>query len=230
MRGLLAAVLVALALPAAAPAQTGRDLYAVNCSRCHGSAGSGTNDGPPLRDSGALAADFYLRTGYMPLGHPGEQPSRSDVDFSERELRALIGYVASLGNGPPVPRVRPARGSVATGMRLFTQHCAGCHQIAARGGYLTGAVAPALDEATPTQIAQAVRIGPFLMPRFPERAISARQLDSIVAYVRYARAPEDPGGWPLGRLGPVPEGMVAWLLAGVVLVGCCLVIGRRLQR
>jgi ubiquinol-cytochrome c reductase cytochrome c subunit len=230
MRALLAAVVLVLALPVAAPAQTGRDLYAVNCSRCHGSAGAGTEHGPPLRDSGARGADFYLRTGYMPLDHPGQQPRRGDVDFSERELRALTAYVASLGTGPPVPRVRPWRGNVAAGMRLFTQHCAGCHQIAARGGYLTGAVAPALDEATPTQIAEAVRIGPFLMPRFSARAISNRQLDSIAAYVLYVREPEDPGGWPLGRLGPVPEGMVAWLLAGTVLVACCLVIGKRLQR
>jgi ubiquinol-cytochrome c reductase cytochrome c subunit len=65
------------------------------------------------------------------------------------------------------------------------------------------------------------------MPRFSPRAISNRQLDAIVAYVRYARNPDDPGGWPLGRLGPVPEGMVAWLLAGAVLVGCCLLIGKR---
>ena len=91
MRGLLAAVLVALALPAAAPSQTGRDLYAVNCSRCHGSAGSGTDDGPALRDSGALAADFYLRTGYMPLRSPTIQPERSRVLFDERQIRALAG-------------------------------------------------------------------------------------------------------------------------------------------
>ena len=117
---------------------------------------------------------------------------------------------------------------MAEGMRLFAAHCAGCHQIAAQGGYLTGAVAPALDRATPTQIAEAVRIGPYLMPKFPRSAITDRQLDSIVAYVGYVQSPEDPGGWPLGRLGPVPEGMVAWLLAGAVLVGCCMVIGRRL--
>src|SRR5207248_1642333 len=99
-------------------------------------------------------------------------------------------------------------GDVAQGSTLFTQHCAGCHQIAARGGYLPGAVAPPLASASPTQIAEAVRIGPYLMPRFSTRAISDRQLDSIVAYVRYARHPEDPGGWSIGRLGPIPEGIV----------------------
>jgi len=225
MRAVLAAAVLALALPGAAAAQTGYELYATNCARCHGSAGAGSAEGPPLRDAGALAADFYLRTGYMPLSHPGEQPRRSDVKFTEAQLRALVRYVASLGRGPAVPRVRP--GSVAEGMRLFTDHCAGCHQIAAQGGYLTGAVAPPLDRATATQIAEAVRIGPYLMPRFGPTAISNRQLDSIVAYVRYAQAPEDPGGWSLGRLGPVPEGMVAWLIAGTALVSVCVLIGRR---
>jgi len=227
VRVLLAAAAVVLALPAAAPAQTGYQLYATNCSRCHGTAGEGTKDGPPLREAGALGGDFYLRTGYMPLSHPGAQPSRSDVEFTEAQLRALIGYVASLGHGPAIPRVRPGR--VNEGQRLFAEHCAGCHQIAARGGYLTGAVAPPLDRATPTQIAEAVRIGPYLMPHFPPSAISDAQLDSIVAYVHYVRDPQDPGGWPLGRLGPVPEGMVAWLVAGTALVGLCLVIGRRVH-
>jgi ubiquinol-cytochrome c reductase cytochrome c subunit len=225
MRALLAVVVLALALPGAAPAQTGPELYTTGCSRCHGSAGAGTADGPPLGDAGALGADFYLRTGYMPLSHTGEQPRRGDVRYTEAELGALIRYVASLGHGPAVPRVQP--GSVAEGMRLFTDHCAGCHQIAVQGGYLPGAVAPPLDRATATQIAEAVRIGPYLMPRFPESAISDRGLDSMVAYVQYARAPRDPGGWPLGRLGPVPEGMVAWLLAGTALVALCVLIGRR---
>jgi ubiquinol-cytochrome c reductase cytochrome c subunit len=230
MRLVVAAAVLALALPGAATAaDRGADLYAESCSRCHGTAGAGTGDGPSLRGVGAQAADFYLRTGYMPLSSPGEQPQRHDVRFDEQQLRELIAYVASLGDGPPVPRPHPERGSVAEGMRAFAEHCAGCHQIATRGGYLTGGVAPALDEATPTQIAEAVRIGPYLMPSFPRRAIDDRELDSVVAYVEYARNPEDPGGWPLGRIGPVPEGMVAWLLAGSVLVGCCLVIGRRVR-
>ena len=92
------------------------------------------------------------------------------------------------------------------GLALFSQHCAGCHQIAAEGGYLTGAVAPPLTDATATQVAEAVRIGPYLMPRFSSRAISDRQLDSIVAYVEQAQHPADPGGWSIGRVGPVPGG------------------------
>ena len=33
----------------------------------------------------------------------------------------------------------PAAGTLSTGQQLFTLHCAGCHQIDARGGFVTGA-------------------------------------------------------------------------------------------
>jgi ubiquinol-cytochrome c reductase cytochrome c subunit len=256
-----AAVLVALALPAATGAEPpqsgvvhanappgtplrelGAQLYAANCLSCHGVRGGGVSPrkheagagglhgaGPPLRGVGALAADFELRTGYMPLHAAGEQPSRSPLLFSDREVRALVTYVASLGHGPPIPRPRPERGDLAVGLKLFTDHCAGCHQVVTQGGVVTGAVVPSLAHATARQIAQAARIGPYLMPRFSVSQISDRQLDSIIRYVLHSRAPDDPGGWGIGHLGPVPEGIVAWLLAGAALVAVALVIGSRLR-
>jgi len=227
---------------ALSPIDLGAALYAGNCSTCHGIAGRGIYRrdsragvgnvhglGPSLKDSGALAADFYLRTGYMPLGHPEEQPKRGRVDFDERELRGLIAYVASLGNGPPVPTPHPERGRLSEGLRLFTSHCAGCHQVAGQGGVVTGARVPPLDQATATQIAEAVRIGPYLMPRFSERAITPAQLDSIVRYVKLTQRPQDRGGWGIGNLGPFPEGMVTWLLAALALIATCMVIGKRLR-
>jgi ubiquinol-cytochrome c reductase cytochrome c subunit len=221
-------------------AELGAQLYAGNCAACHGVAGEGstgrasTRDtgnvegrGPSLRGVGALTADFYLRTGYMPLRTPDEQPWRRRVLFTKRELRALIGYVAALGGGPPVPRPAPEHGHLAEGLRLFTQHCAGCHQVVGEGGYVTDVRVPKLKQATPTQIAEAVRIGPYLMPKFSEKAISNRQLDSIIAYIEASKKPHDRGGWGIGHIGPVPEGMVAWLIAAVVLVGLCALIGER---
>jgi ubiquinol-cytochrome c reductase cytochrome c subunit len=80
------------------------------------------------------------------------------------------------------------------------------------------------------QIAEAVRIGPYVMPSFSERAISNRELDSIVRYVRWAQHhPDNRGGWALGHVGPVPEGLVTWFFAAAVLVGVCLLLGRRLR-
>ena len=95
---------------------------------------------------------------------------------------------------------------------------------------MTGAVAPPLEDATATQIAEAVRIGPYVMPRFSTKAITPHQLDSIVAYVEYAKHPDDPGGWALGHLGPVPEGLVTWFIAGIALIFTCMLVGKRLDR
>ena len=220
----------------------GGQLFAGNCAVCHGTRGRGVprprrsasgtarvGAGPPLIGVGRRAADFYLRTGYMPLGDPSEQPERRRVEFSEREIQALEAYVDSLGNGPPVPAPHPERGSVAEGLTLFSQHCAGCHQIVGEGGIVTGGRVPPLDRATPTQIAEAVRIGPYLMPRFSERDIGDDQLDSLIAYVEYAKHPRDAGGWAINHLGPFPEGMVTWGIAAVALVGCCVLLGARLK-
>jgi ubiquinol-cytochrome c reductase cytochrome c subunit len=222
--------------------ELGYQLYAGNCSTCHGPNGEGIleagtglgsggilGQGPSLRNVGELSPDFYLRTGRMPLDHVGDEPNRDHPHFDDHQIRALVSYIGSLGSGPQIPRPQPERGKLPEGLQLFTQHCAGCHQVAIAGGYLTGGVAPDLHPATATQIAEAVRIGPYLMPRFSKLAITDAQLDSIVRYVLYAKSPDDRGGWSLGHIGPVSEGLVAWLIAAAALVAVCVVIGRRLR-
>jgi ubiquinol-cytochrome c reductase cytochrome c subunit len=212
------------------PLRLGAELYAGNCAVCHGIGGSGTGIAPPLRGVGARAADFYLSTGYMPLGDAHEQPLRVRVLLTRRERAALVQYVASLGKGPPIPSPDPAAGDVAEGRELFTEHCAGCHQVAAEGGIMPGAKAPPLDRATPVQIAEAVRIGPYVMPTFSPKDITDAQLNSIIAYVQYAKDPQDAGGWGIDHLGPFPEGMVTWFGAIVVLLATCMVLGKRMSR
>jgi ubiquinol-cytochrome c reductase cytochrome c subunit len=222
--------------------ELGAALYAGNCASCHGVAGRGLYSnpshqgaggirgrGPSLRGVGAQAADLYLRTGFMPLSNPGERPYRRRGLFSDREIRAMVAYVASLAPGPPIPRVDPARGNVSEGFKLFTEHCAGCHQAVAEGGYVTDARVPPIKQDTPTQVAQAVRTGPYLMPKFSRRQITDSELNSIIAYVEASKDPEDRGGWGIGHIGPVPEGLVAWAVAGIALVGLCVLIGERLR-
>ena len=231
----------AVAQPNGALVREGRMLYLARCASCHGANGEGVSPtgppvgslaiqgaGPALRGVGAQAADFYLRTGYMPLGGPYEQPRRGKPAYPPHELDALIAYVASLG-GPPVPHPHPSRGSVSEGLKLFTEDCSGCHQIAGEGGVVATNVAPNLKAATPTQIAEAVRIGPYLMPRFSRRQLSDRDLDSIIRYVRQTQHPDDRGGWGIGHIGPVPEGIVAWLLAGGALLVLTRLIGKRAE-
>ena len=162
----------------------------------------------------------------MPVAEPRDEPTRAPPAYRRSDIRALVAYIAALG-GPTIPRVAPQQGRLREGVHAFADHCAGCHQIVGRGGIAIGAVAPPLQEATPTQIAEAVRIGPYVMPRFSERQIDAQTLDDLVRYVRSTRHPDDRGGWGIGNLGPVPEGMVAWLLAGVALLIVARLIGER---
>ncbi len=223
--------------------ELGRQLFAGNCASCHGIDGSGikaprpgagdiTGAGPPLRGVGALAPDFYLRTGFMPLANIHDQPGpeQERVLFSDKEVRSLVQYVASLGAGPAIPTPNPAAGNLSEGQSLFLQHCAGCHQIEGRGGFVTGAEVPPLQNVPATRIAEAVRIGPYLMPRFSTTQISNTQLNSIVKYVLSTNHPDNRGGWGIGNLGPIPEGLVAWWIAAPLLLLTCVVIGRRIRR
>ena len=224
------------------PLELGKQLFAGNCSSCHGSLGQGVfnppqhgeggikGQGPPLTGAGGLAADFYLRTGYMPLGDPSHQPWLHRDLWSPREIRALTVYIGSLGKGEPIPHPNPAAGSLEEGQSLFTDHCAGCHQVAGSGGIVTGARVPRIDNVEPVEIAEAVRVGPYVMPQFSKHEISDAQLNSLIRYVRTLGTNRyDKGGAGLGHVGPIPEGMITWLVAAVLLVGLCVLLGTRLR-
>ena len=111
---------------------------------------------PSLHGVGALAADFYLETGRMPLPSSRAQPMRTRPAFSQAKIQTLIDYVASFG-GPAIPTVHAQQGSLSKGQSLFALNCAGCHTIQGSGGIVTGAVVPSLNVATPRQIAEAIR-------------------------------------------------------------------------
>ncbi len=204
----------------------GRALFSAGCASCHGLSARGVaGRGPNLRGVGAQAADFYLSTGRMPLSNPHDAPTRHPPAYDAADRRALVAYVSSFG-GPGIPSVAAADGSLSDGLRAFTEHCAGCHQVAAQGGIVTGAVAPPLKAATPRQIAEAIRIGPYLMPHFGQHQIDQRTVNSIARYVVFAtRKTPNRGGWGIGEIGPIPEGMVAWFLAIVALLIVARLIG-----
>jgi ubiquinol-cytochrome c reductase cytochrome c subunit len=240
---LAGAAIAALVLPAAAAGQAadpavvqqgqamvdvsaGRTLFLEGCASCHGQDARGTDRAPDLHGVGAQSADFYLRTGRMPLAVPGEQPLRNEPLYSDEEIEDLVAYVASLG-GPPIPEVDASAGDLSEGERLFTLFCAGCHGKLAKGGVVTGAIAPSLDESTPVQVAQAIRVGPFVMPWFDEKLIDQRELNSIVAYVEKTKDADNRGGWDLGGIGPIPEGMVAFFIGLLALLIVSRFLGER---
>lgn len=208
--------------------QRGRDLYLTGCQSCHGFDARGIHDtAPTLHGVGAASADFYLSTGRMPLDDPHSQPERTEPAYGRQSIDDLVAYIGSFG-GPAVPQVDVVGGrlNLGEGQRLFTNNCAACHQIAGRGGVMSGAFVPTLLEATPRQVVEAARIGPYVMPRFSEGQLNDRELAAIARYVQYAKHPENPGGWALFDVGPVPEGMVAWLIGLLALLLVIRMLGR----
>jgi ubiquinol-cytochrome c reductase cytochrome c subunit len=204
--------------------EAGRELFLESCASCHGPEGQGGRFGPPIQDAGAASADFFLRTGRMPLSNPDAQAMPKPPAFSNSEIDALVAYVASLGSGPSIPRIDPASGDVSEGQEIFVANCAPCHGATATGGAVgQGALAPSLLASKPVTVAEATIIGPGQMPRFD---LSEDERNSIAAYVRYLQGAPDPGGADIGGIGPVPEGFVAWLVGGAAVIVISIFIGR----
>jgi len=205
------------------PRPDGRQLYEVHCSSCHGTLGQGSPVAPPMIEVGKGAVDFMLSTGRMPASVPQAQSQRQPPIFSSAQTNAIVDYVASLTPGSAgrvaIPNVDPDAGDLARGRTVYGQNCAACHGAAAQGaavGY--GEYAPALDRATPTQIGEAIRLGPNVMPHFGPQTISDADMNSIARYVLWLRHPENRGGASLGYEGPVPEGFIGFVGLGSILL------------
>jgi quinol---cytochrome-c reductase cytochrome c subunit len=198
----------------------GQALYEANCSTCHGLQAEGTANGPSLQNAGPAAVDFMLSTGRMPLANPGDQPVRDEPKFTPEQTAAIVAYVETIAaGGEPIPTVDPAAGDLARGAEVFLNTCAGCHGAGATGDSVGGGqIAPTIDPANPTQIGEAIRIGPGLMPRFGPETIDQADLDSVAAYLLWIRDHGQDGGLQLGRVGAVAEGLV------IVVVGLGLMI------
>jgi ubiquinol-cytochrome c reductase cytochrome c subunit len=198
---------------------TGQQLYETSCSTCHGLGAEGTENGPSLQGVGPAAVDFMVGTGRMPLADPGQQPVRKEPRFTEPQIAAIVAYVASIApGGPDIPDVDTARGDLAQGFELFLNNCSGCHGAAGVGDSVGGGqIAPSLYPPNATQIGEAIRIGPGVMPRFGEGDLSQADVDSIARYLEWVRDNGKDGGFQLGRVGAVAEGLIA-LAIGMGLV------------
>lgn len=212
----------------------GRQLYATGCISCHGEDGRGVEivegaaGGPSLEAAGEAGAYYYLSTGRMPLSSPDDQPTRKDPAYSPEQIEALVAYVATLGDGPELPDIDVAGADLAEGGLVYRANCQACHSASGSGGALSyGRAAPRLADATPSQVGAAVRTGPGQMPVFGPDIVPPGELDDLAAYVEYLRSPEDAGGLPIGRTGPIPEGFVAWLVGMGALLALVFWIGTR---
>jgi ubiquinol-cytochrome c reductase cytochrome c subunit len=211
----------------------GKALFDASCSSCHGLDAQGTSQAPSLIGAGAAAVYFQMSTGRMPAKEVGAENERGPVTFSLPEIYQIADYVASLGGGPAIPspeQVDPRLGNPGVGEELFSANCAQCHGFAGAGGALTyGKDAPALTQATPTQIYTAMLTGPEAMPVFSDGAIPPEAKRDIIAYITQTRVEPNPGGFSLGRTGPVTEGIVIFLggLGFLVIIALWITAKRR---
>ncbi len=192
----------------------GKKLFAANCATCHDLSATGTANGPSLVGVGAAAVSFQVGTGRMPLQMQGPQALQKPVQFTNDEIAKLAAFVASLGPGPgiPAPEFLDAQGDTARGAELFRINCAMCHNVAGAGGALTeGKFAPELAGVAPEHIYEAMVTGPQSMPVFSDTNISPEHKRDIITYLKYLEKNPSPGGLSLGDLGPVSEGLFAWI-------------------
>jgi ubiquinol-cytochrome c reductase cytochrome c subunit len=216
--------------------EQGRKLFLVSCATCHGQNGQGVQTvngnqlGPSLVGVGAAAANFQLTTGRMPAVQPGAQNPTKPVTFDEDEIAALAAFVASLGPGPAIPdpsdyslaglSEEEREEAVARGGQIFLTNCTACHNFAGKGGAMPhGGYAPDLSNTEAQQIYEALLTGPGQMPTFSSGDLSPEEKRDVIAYLYSLREQPQYGGFDLGGMGPVSEGMFAWIVGIGALVG-----------
>ncbi|MFF4584437.1 c-type cytochrome [Streptomyces sp. NPDC001388] len=212
----------------------GKKLYAVGCASCHGTGGQGSSDGPSLVGVGAAAVDFQVGTGRMPAAtSQGAQVPRKKVIYTQAQIDQLAAYISSLGAGPNIP-TEAEYGSegadIAKGGELFRTNCAQCHNFTGKGGALTkGKYAPTLEDVDPKHIYEAMQTGPQNMPSFPDTTLSEQNKKDIIAYLHAVNGDEteNPGGLELGGLGPVSEGLFAWIFGLGALIAVAVWVAAR---
>lgn len=217
----------------AALIQEGAALYANTCISCHGANLQGeANRGPSLIGVGSAAVYFQVSTGRMPLAAQSAQAEAKPPIFTPEQVDALGAYVESMGGGPAKPGetgqqlvgTDPARGG-----QLFRLNCASCHNFTGQGGALSGGkFAPSLQQTSPDVIYTAMLSGPQNMPKFSDRQLTPEEKKDIIAYITSVQNNNNnPGGAPLGGLGPISEGFIAWVLGIAALIGVTLWIGAK---
>ncbi|MGA0079163.1 MAG: c-type cytochrome [Candidatus Nanopelagicus sp.] len=195
--------------------EEGQQIFLKGCSSCHGLNGEGAGAGPALIGVGAASVDFQVGTGRMPMQDMSQQAMRKAPVYDEEQTAALAAYVASLAPGPRAysnEEIKWERdGNTAEGGELFRNNCAMCHNFAGQGGALTqGKYAPTVMGVEPKHIYEAMITGPQAMPVFSDKTITPEEKLSIIKWIKAAESEPNLGGAPLGRVGPVTEGLLVW--------------------
>ena len=154
MRFAVCFVLLSLGAFAQAPhagAEAGKTLFLKMCSGCHGDNAKGgrgsdlTTGNWKWGGSDAEIAQNILK------GIAGTQMPAFPI--TEPEARSVVVFLRSLSGGPAE---EPVTGSAASGRRLFTARCSGCHMYRGQGGRLGPDLTAIRDERKPSELRESI--------------------------------------------------------------------------
>jgi ubiquinol-cytochrome c reductase cytochrome c subunit len=226
----------------AAQLAKGQQLYNNACITCHGANLQGVaQHGPSLIGVGDAAVYFQVSSGRMPMARQEAQAKRKpplpvfnpDTEEGAANLAALGAFIQANGGGPTAPNdanFALSGPDTARGGELFRLNCASCHNFTGRGGALSsGKFAPILDPATDAQIYTAMLSGPQNMPKFSDRQLTPEEKKDIIGYVNSVRGGynNNPGGNPLGGIGPMSEGFIAFVVGITAMIGFAMWLGAK---
>jgi ubiquinol-cytochrome c reductase cytochrome c subunit len=165
----------------------------------------------------------------MPLANPGAQAQRKPPVYTADEVQALAAYVASLGVGPAIPdesdysiaglSEQEREEAIVRGGQIFLTNCTACHHFEGSGGAMPrGGYAPKIRGVDPKYIYEAMLTGPQAMDTFSNGNLSPEEKRDVIAYLYSLREQPSYGGFDLGGMGPVSEGLFAWLFG----IGLCV--------
>jgi ubiquinol-cytochrome c reductase cytochrome c subunit len=201
--------------------ERGSALFGAHCALCHGDSGrgvpgTGPQHGPSLIGVGEASVDFMLRSGRMPMEDATDRMERRPPRYSDEDREAIVAFVESLAprEGPDTPDIEGWEDAdLSHGLELFTPNWPPCHGPTAQGIAVGQRdISSSLDVVPPLEVAQAVRSGPGVMPRFLQDTLNEEELKAVTAWVQHLPERETPGGWSFGRSGPVVEGLLAFVI------------------
>ena len=176
----------------------------------------------------------------MPAVTPGAQLPAKKTSYNDEEIAQLAAYVASLGPGPAIPDAADysAEGlsdeeiqeAVVRGGQIFLTNCTACHNFAGNGGAMPEGKGPALHGSSAKHIYEAMLTGPAEMDVFSNGNLSPEEKRDVILYLQSIKDDPDYGGFSMGGLGPVSEGLFAWLVGIGVLVGFAVWIAAHTTR
>jgi ubiquinol-cytochrome c reductase cytochrome c subunit len=109
--------------------------------------------------------------------------------------------------------------AIVRGGQIFLTNCTACHNFAGQGGAMPqGGFAPKIRGVEPHYVYEAMLSGPQNMPVFSNGNLPPDAKRDVIAYLESLDETPEYGGFGMGGIGPVSEGLFAWVLG----IGSCV--------